>query len=104
MSTTKFYHLVNIPDYRHEKEKSDIDYARLSDDCDNKTISILEAITVLSDSICSLTENNKMDKDKLRTLSGVIYDLAELAIATNKISQSASYSSGYIDGENKNVA
>ena len=34
------------------------------------------------------------------TLSGVISDLAELAMATNKIAISATYSSGYKDAEN----
>ena len=33
-------------------------------------------------------------------LSSVVADLAELAIATNKIANSATYSSGYKDAKN----
>jgi hypothetical protein len=40
-----------------------------------------------------------VDKEKITDLSCIIADLAELAIATNKISQSASYLSG-LKGDN----
>jgi hypothetical protein len=42
----------------------------------------------------------ELNKDKIMMLSGVIADLAELAIATNKIANSATYSSGYKDAKN----
>lgn len=45
-------------------------------------------------------EEKNIDKNKLMMLSGTIADLAELAIATNKIAISSIYSSGYKDAEN----
>ncbi|WP_204375990.1 hypothetical protein, partial [Klebsiella pneumoniae] len=36
----------------------------------------------------------------IRTFPSVVADLAELAIATNKIANSATYSSGYKDAKN----
>ncbi|EQB1743707.1 TPA: hypothetical protein U2Q62_003495 [Citrobacter amalonaticus] len=102
-TTKKFFQLVDIYDYRFsvDREKcSHIDFYQIATDCDTKTISLLEAINHLGISIMSETEEKKIDKNKIMTLSGVIADLAELAIATNKIAVSATYSSGYKDAEN----
>lgn len=94
MSVKKFYHLVDIPDFRYEKNCETIAYGDIATDCDTKTISLLEAIGQISLDIFTLSESKEVDKDKINTLSGIISDLAELAIATNKISQTASYLSG----------
>lgn len=99
MSVKKFYHLVDIPDFRYEKNCETIDYGDIATDCDTKTISLLEAIGQISLDIFTLSESKEIDKNKINTLSGIISDLAELAIATNKISQTASYLSG-VKGSN----
>ncbi|WP_181417268.1 hypothetical protein, partial [Klebsiella pneumoniae] len=51
-------------------------------------------------SIMSEAEEKRLNKDKIMMLSSVVADLAELAIATNKIANSATYSSGYKDAKN----
>ena len=103
MSTEKFFQLVDIPDYRFSSDKEkcqNIDFDKIATDCDAKTISILEAINHIGISIMSEAEEKSLDKNKIIMLSGVIADLAELAMATNKIANSATYSSGYKDAEN----
>ena len=103
MSTEKFFQLVDIPDYRFSSDKEkcqDIDFDKIATDCDTKTISILEAINHIGVSIMNEVEEKNLNKNKIMTLSGVISDLAELAMATNKIAISATYSSGYKDAEN----
>ncbi|WES67213.1 hypothetical protein [Superficieibacter sp. HKU1] len=102
-TTKKFFQIVDIPDYRYPGNKDaimDIDFNSVATDCDTKTISLLEAINILGINILNETDGKKTDSSKISMLSGIICDLAELAIATNKISQSAAYSSGYKDAEN----
>lgn len=103
MSTEKFFQIVDIPDYRFSSDKEKcqhIDFDKIATDCDTKTISILEAISHIGVSIMSEVEGKNLNKNKIMMLSGVIADLAELAMATNKIANSATYSSGYKDAEN----
>ncbi|MEG1226210.1 MAG: hypothetical protein RSD83_16695 [Hafnia sp.] len=100
MTTKKFYQLVDIPDFRYDSDCSSIRYGYIADDCDTKTVSILDAINHISLSIFSMAEDENINKDKLNKLSCVISDLAELAIATNKISQTASYLAGVKEGNN----
>jgi len=97
-TTNKFYQLVDIKDFRTEGNCSHIGYADIASDCDTKTISLLDAINHLSLSIFSLTEEKETDKEKISNLACTISSLAELAIATNKISQTAAYLSGVQDG------
>lgn len=97
-TTKKFYQLVNIRDFRHDRDCSDIDYGDIACDCDTKTISILEAIQCISLNIFSMSDNENINNNELSKLSCVIADLSELAMATNKISQSAAYLSGVQDG------
>ena len=98
MATKNFIQLVDIPDYRFDKRATDIDYDGIAVDCDSKTISILSAINHISLNVFSLMEEFQVDKEKITNLSCIIADLAELAIATNKIAQSASYLSGLEGG------
>ncbi|EIY7073584.1 TPA: hypothetical protein LC389_002593 [Salmonella enterica subsp. enterica serovar Salford] len=56
--------------------------------------SLLEAISHISLNIASLSFGGEDKKERIGQLSGVISDLAELAIATNKISQIATFLSG----------
>lgn len=56
--------------------------------------SLLEAISHVSLNIASLSFGGEDKKERIGQLSGVISDLAELAIATNKISQIAAFLSG----------
>lgn len=56
--------------------------------------SLLEAISHISLNIASLSFGGEDKKERIGQLSGVISDLAELAIATNKISQIAAFLSG----------
>lgn len=103
MSTDKFYQLVDIPDYRFSPDKEkcqNINFDKIASDCDTKTISLLEAIYHMGVSIMSEIEGKSLDKHKIMMLSGCITDLAELAMAPNKIAASATYSSGYKDAEN----
>ncbi|MBZ7479910.1 hypothetical protein [Klebsiella oxytoca] len=103
MSTQKFYQLVDIPDYRFRSDESKIsgiDFDAIATDCDTKTISLLEAIARIGLTVLTLSNEDSTDKDELSSLCAVISDLAELAIATNKIAKSAAYSTGYKDGEN----
>ncbi|TCL42855.1 hypothetical protein EDC47_12816 [Raoultella planticola] len=103
MSTQKFYQLVDIPDYRFRSDDSkisSIDFDAISTDCDTKTISLLEAISHIGLTVLTLSNEDDLDKEKLSSLCAAITDLAELAIATNKIAKSATYSIGYKDGEN----
>jgi len=100
MTTQKFYQLVDIPDFRYDSDCSSINYGYIADDCDTKTVSILDAINHISLSIFSMTEDENINKDQLNKLSCVISDLTELAIATNKISQTASYLAGVKEANN----
>lgn len=103
MSTENFVQLVDIPDYRFSSDKDkcqNIDFGKIATDCDTKTISILEAINHIGISIMTEVEEKRLNKDKIMMLSGVIADLADLAMATNKIANSATYSSGYKDAQN----
>ncbi|MDS0990364.1 hypothetical protein OSC00_00590 [Citrobacter freundii] len=92
-NTKKFYQLVNIKDFRIDGNCADVDYSSIAEDCDNKTASIIDAIQFISLSMSKESTNT----NEIRNLSGVIFDLAELAIATNKISQTAAYLSGIKD-------
>ncbi len=56
--------------------------------------SLLEEISHISLNIASLSFGGEDKKERLGQLSRVISDLAELAIATNKISQIAAFLSG----------
>lgn len=98
MTTKNFIQLVDILDYRFDKRATAIDYYGIAVDCDSKTISILSAINHISLNVFSLMEESQVDKEKITNLSCIIADLAELAIATNKIAQSASYLSGLKGG------
>lgn len=99
-TTNKFFQIVDIKDFRYEQDCSNIDYGELASDCESKTISIIDAIQYISQSIYTQTEDNQIENDKIRHLSGIIYNLTEIAIATNKVSQVASYLSGIKDGNN----
>ncbi|EGT5204827.1 TPA: hypothetical protein JD203_08025 [Cronobacter sakazakii] len=97
MSTKKFFQAVNIPDFRFQNDCSGIQYEDLASDCENKTISILEAINFISLKLFELSEEENK-QDEIRNLSSVIADLAEIGIATNKILTTSLYLSGYKDG------
>ena len=97
-TTKKFHQLVDIEDFRFSKDCSHIHYGDIASDCDTKTTSIFEAINHLSLSIFSLSEEEAINRDKILSLTCVIADLAELGVATNKISHAASYISGLKDG------
>ncbi|ELU2958771.1 TPA: hypothetical protein ACF0UC_003941 [Salmonella enterica] len=56
--------------------------------------SLLEAISHISLNIASLSFGGEDKKERIGQLSRVMSDLAELAIATNKISQIAAFLSG----------
>lgn len=98
MTTRNLIQLIDIPDFRFTNQDPDINYSDVADDCDSKTISTIEAIRHLSESIFSMSLEKEKDNEKIRNLSAIIYDLADLAIATNKISQTATYLSGVKDG------
>lgn len=98
MTTRNLIQLIDIPDFRFTNQDPDINYGDVADDCDSKTISTIEAIRHLSESIFSMSLEEEKDNEKIRNLSAIIYDLADLAIATNKISQTATYLSGVKDG------
>lgn len=98
MAVKKFFQLVDVPDYRYEKNCVSVDYGQVAEDCDTKTVSLLEAIKELSLNIFSMADEKTIDNDKINNLSGIIYDLTEIAIATNKVAQTASYLSGVKDG------
>lgn len=98
MSVNSFIKLVDLPDYRYQPKCASINYGDLAIDCDTKTISLLDAVHHLSISIFSMADEDNINTDKLSSLSAVISDLAELAIATNKIAQSSQYLAGYQDG------
>ncbi|WP_314143206.1 hypothetical protein [Buttiauxella noackiae] len=97
-TTKKLFQLVDIKDYRYDKGCSHIDYGDIATDCDTKTISLLEAINHISISIFSMADEDELDNKKISNLSCIIADLAELGIATNKISHTAAYLSGVQDG------
>lgn len=101
MSTNKFYQLVDIPDARYSHNET-ISYGDIACDCETKTTSILEAINFISLSLSTKSESDKAELSEIGYLTCIIADLAELGIATNKISSSAYYSSGYLDGKNDN--
>lgn len=94
----KLYQLVDIPDFRYSKDSSSIDYGDIASDCDTKTVSIFEAINHISLNIFSIAKDKEISKEKILNLSCIIADLAEIGMATNKISQAASYLSGLKDG------
>lgn len=98
MTTKKFFQIVDVPDFRHESNCSNINYGDIATDCDTKTISLLEAINHISLSILSMAEDDEINNEKISSLSCIIADLAELGIATNKISHTATYLSGIQDG------
>ncbi|EFE4491887.1 TPA: hypothetical protein OSY43_002052 [Escherichia coli] len=100
MTTKSLIQLIDIPDFRFTKQEPDINYGDIASDCDCKTISILHAIQHISETIFNMSECENVENEKIRELSGVISDLAELTIATNKISQTASYLCGVKDGIN----
>lgn len=88
---TKFYQIVDLKDYRYESDCSDLCYGEIADDCDSKTVSLLDAIRYISSGIKGMVDNSTIDKEKIKELSSTISDLAEIAISTNKISQAATY-------------
>jgi hypothetical protein len=93
----KFYQVVNIPHFNEGGDTSHIDYDAISTDATTKTTSILEAIAHISLSVFNLADQDpdqKIDKQQIESLSCIIVDLAELGIATNKIAESATFSSG----------
>ena len=94
MTTKNFIQLVDIPDFRFDPNCSEIDYGDIGSDCSSKTISILDAIKHISLSVFALSEASEVDKNKLQTLSGCIADLSDLAMATNKIAETALYLAG----------
>lgn len=98
MSTSKFYQVVDIPDCRYE-ERDSFDYHSIASDADSKTISLLEAIRFISTGVSNLIDNDENESQKIISLAHIIFDLSELAIATNKASQSAAYLSGLKDGK-----
>ncbi|EAA8952105.1 TPA: hypothetical protein ACW2OB_002955 [Salmonella enterica] len=98
-TTKNFIQLVDIKDFRFEGDCSNIDYGNIAGDCVSKTISLLEAISHISLNMASLTFGGEDKKERIGQLSGVISDLAELAIATNKVSQIAAFLSG-VQGSN----
>lgn len=98
MTTKNLIQLIDIPDFRFTNQNPDINYGDVADDCDSKTISTIEAIRHLSEAIFKLSEQEENENEKIRNLSAIIYDLADLAIATNKIAQTAAYLSGVKDG------
>ena len=97
-ATKKFFQLVDIGDFRFEKDCAELDYGDIASDCDCKSISLLEAIRHISLNISSLVETESQSKEKIMSLNCIIADLAELVIATNKIAQTAQYLSGLQDG------
>jgi len=101
MTTKTFYQLVDIPDYRFNKN-TNLNFSDIACDCETKTISILRAINFISLSLASQSQEDGINNDTINDLSCVIADLADLCIATNKISNSANYSSGYQDCKNEN--
>lgn len=98
MTTKTFIQLVTIPDFRYDANCTTIDYDGIADDCDAKTISLLEAIDHISMSVFSIAEKEEINRDKIMSLTCVISELSQLAIATNKISMTASYLSGVKGG------
>ncbi|MCK0552549.1 hypothetical protein KFO32_05590 [Pantoea ananatis] len=99
MTSTKIFQVVDIPDYKYAKEEAQgIDYGAVATDCETKTVSIIEAIEILSFKL--LEENEKEDSQKsINNLACIINDLTGLAIATSKISNSANYWAGYQSAE-----
>lgn len=98
MTTKKFYQLVDIPASQYH-DCEGIDFDAIAEDTDSKTISLLEAIQFISLRVGGLIEKGDFDPAEMIALSYVISDLSELAIATNKIATSASYTCGLKDGK-----
>lgn len=94
MTTKNFIQLVDIPDFRFDPNCSEIDYGDIGCDCSSKTSSILDAIKHISLSVFELSEDTDVDKGKIQTLTGCIADLSDLAMATNKIAETANYLAG----------
>jgi len=72
----------------------DINVTELASEAENKTTSLLEAINFISLKIMEMSEGSKESNDKINSLSGVIAELADLAMVTNKISNESHYHSG----------
>lgn len=101
MAAKNFIQLVDVPDFRFDKNQMSVEYSEMAEDCDTKTISVLDAIKQLSIDIFGLSEDENVDADKIRNLSGVIAELSEIALATNKVSQMSSYLSGIQEARRK---
>ena len=110
MSISKLYQLVDIPHPVYEKDAAaNICYSDIATDANTKTISRLSAIGIITQAINSLVEGddikNKGTKDEILSITGIIFYLADLAIATNKISTSANYySAEFLHKESKDNA
>ncbi|EMD6813336.1 hypothetical protein QD840_001691 [Citrobacter koseri] len=72
----------------------DINVSALASEAENKTTSLLEAIDFISLKIMEMSDSQKESNKKINALSGVISDLANLAMVTNKISNESHYHSG----------
>ncbi|KAB0554577.1 hypothetical protein [Pantoea stewartii] len=72
----------------------DINVTDLASEAENQTTSLLEAINFISLKIMEMSESSKGSNTKINALSGIIADLADLAMVTNKISNESSYHSG----------
>ena len=99
MTHKNFYQVVDIPDYKYQKEAARcVDYGAVATDCETKTSTIIDAIKILSSNL--MDENEKDDgKESVHNLACIINNLTGLAIATSKISNSANYWAGYQDAE-----
>lgn len=98
MTTKNLIQLIDIPDFRFTAKKPDVNYGDVASDCENKSISILSAIHHISELMFSMSEDSELDVEKIRNLSGIISDLADLGVATNKIGYAASFLCGLQDG------
>ncbi|ELY4627592.1 MULTISPECIES: hypothetical protein [Enterobacteriaceae] len=98
MSATKFHQIVHISDFRYDGDEG-FDYPSIAEDADGKTISLLEAIQFISAGVRNLSDDDENESQKIISLADIIFDLSELAIATNKVSQTAAYLSGLKDGK-----
>jgi hypothetical protein len=101
MSVNTLIKLVDIPDYRFDPNCESLDYGDIATDCETKTISLIEAMQHIGCSIFEMTDGDAVNKDKIHNLSALIMDLADIAIATNKISTASNFLSGLKIGEKK---
>lgn len=72
----------------------DINVTDIASEAENQTTSLLEAIKFISLKIMEMSESPKGSNTKINALSGIIADLADLAMVTNKISNESHYHSG----------